>query len=261
VSKVDKAPYMPFYGNDFYGNERVKLASLAVRGLYVQLLWHEWAEGSIPSDAKHIALLVGRPEKDVMRLWEYVREFFVDRGDGRLVNEKLEGVRKQMTELRQKRVNARNKAGYKTLTNPSTKTVSSLDTDIETESDSSDSSISIIDAWVARIGRDALNEIFLRYPDKPDAYIAKVVESTEKEQKNRRPALALVGAEPVDDSMSALRKAVNRFLESDPRPLDATKREPWKARFLAAFGFAPDDFANLTDEQVESWAVASGVTQ
>ena len=45
---MDKLPWFPFYGRDFFGDETVKLFSLRQIGLYLALLWHQWEHGSIP---------------------------------------------------------------------------------------------------------------------------------------------------------------------------------------------------------------------
>lgn len=45
----EKLPWFPFYGRDFFGDEKVLLFSLRQVGMYLNLLWHQWEEGSIPS--------------------------------------------------------------------------------------------------------------------------------------------------------------------------------------------------------------------
>lgn len=46
---MDKWPWFPFYGRDFFGDETVKLFTLRQIGIYMALLWHQWEHGSIPS--------------------------------------------------------------------------------------------------------------------------------------------------------------------------------------------------------------------
>lgn len=46
---MGKLPWFPFYGRDFFFDEKVKLFSLRQVGIYLALLWHQWEHGSIPS--------------------------------------------------------------------------------------------------------------------------------------------------------------------------------------------------------------------
>ena len=44
----NKLPWMPFYGRDFFNDERVKILRMHQSCFYIYLLWHQWEEGSIP---------------------------------------------------------------------------------------------------------------------------------------------------------------------------------------------------------------------
>lgn len=46
---MQKPSWFPFYGRDFFGDEKVKMFNLRQIGIYITLLWHQWEEGSIPS--------------------------------------------------------------------------------------------------------------------------------------------------------------------------------------------------------------------
>lgn len=46
-----KLPWLPFYGRDFYLDEKVRLLSLRQEAIYLRLLWLQWEEGSIPEVA------------------------------------------------------------------------------------------------------------------------------------------------------------------------------------------------------------------
>ena len=48
---MTKLPWFPFYGRDFYLDEKVRLLSLRQEAMYLRLLWHQWEEGSIPEVA------------------------------------------------------------------------------------------------------------------------------------------------------------------------------------------------------------------
>ena len=45
---MNKLPWFPFYGRDFYLDEKVRLLSLRQEAIYLRLLWLQWEEGSIP---------------------------------------------------------------------------------------------------------------------------------------------------------------------------------------------------------------------
>lgn len=49
--------WWPFYGRDFFGDERVKLMSNAQIGMYTKLLDHQWNEGSIPTTIGYSAFM------------------------------------------------------------------------------------------------------------------------------------------------------------------------------------------------------------
>jgi uncharacterized protein YdaU (DUF1376 family) len=117
--KVEKSPALPFYGKQFYDDESVWLSSLAHQGLYVALLWHQWANGSVPADVALIARLVGQREADVRRLWPDVSKHFEPSSESpdRLLNPQLEKVRDDMVRLRQNRSIAGSKGGSKAQAN------------------------------------------------------------------------------------------------------------------------------------------------
>ncbi len=61
---MSKLPFMPFYGQDFYADEAVQLMDVCEQGAYIRLLWHQWREGSIPTDPNALAKIVGCPITD-----------------------------------------------------------------------------------------------------------------------------------------------------------------------------------------------------
>lgn len=92
--KTDKAPSMPFYGKDFYTDERVIRLSWAHQGLYARLLWWQWIEMSIAAGIKEIATVVGQ-SASTRTLWTKVEPFFpvMASDPTRRQNAKLESVR------------------------------------------------------------------------------------------------------------------------------------------------------------------------
>lgn len=89
-----KAPAYQWYPKDYDSDEAVKLMTYEQEGIYHRLLDHQWLHGSIPAEPKQIAMLVPKvPPKRFLSLWPAIAKKFSDVG-GRLVNEKLEKVRK-----------------------------------------------------------------------------------------------------------------------------------------------------------------------
>ena len=87
-----KLPWFPFYGFDFYTDERVTLLSEAEQGCYTRLLWQQWVERSVPADPATAAELIGA--EDVDRVARLLTTFFEPNGQsGRLVNPKQAEIR------------------------------------------------------------------------------------------------------------------------------------------------------------------------
>lgn len=63
------------------------------RGLYRELLDECWADGSLPNDIPELAEICGCPDDVMANAWQVLSKCFIDRGDGRLVNDKLESLR------------------------------------------------------------------------------------------------------------------------------------------------------------------------
>lgn len=119
---VEKSPYMPLYGKDIYTDVATVRLSLAHQGLYVRLLWWQWAEGSIPSDVQEVVKVLGKG-REVSKLWPEIAPFFSEQTGETMRNPKLEDVRQKMVSLRQKRQDARNKRRTNTTTTGPTNTI------------------------------------------------------------------------------------------------------------------------------------------
>lgn len=98
-----KSPAFQFYARDFLTDERCVCMNMSERGLYITLLSHAWLEGSIPGEAVTIARLVRESEKEIAKPWAAVKACFTDRGDGRLINSKLEAIRAEQEAYREAR--------------------------------------------------------------------------------------------------------------------------------------------------------------
>jgi hypothetical protein len=87
---AEKLPFLPFFGRDFYDDDRVACMGYAEQGVYVRLLWHQWVNGSIPGPEDQIAKILGQ---DVPTC---VLPCFPLNGDGRRINPRLHLERRRI---------------------------------------------------------------------------------------------------------------------------------------------------------------------
>lgn len=97
----EKAPWMPKYGRDFYGDENVEAMTWEQRGIYDFLLWKAWDEGSIPADAKKLARMCSVPPRRFAKIWADIAPCWRPHASlpGRLVQKRQERVRAASGEL------------------------------------------------------------------------------------------------------------------------------------------------------------------
>jgi uncharacterized protein YdaU (DUF1376 family) len=95
------APAFQFYPNDWRGSRRVQAMSFKERGMYFEMLIEQWDKGSVPASMADLARLLGGTEGDWTRAWPKLSACFTTRArDGRLVNAKLETVRRAREKFR-----------------------------------------------------------------------------------------------------------------------------------------------------------------
>jgi uncharacterized protein YdaU (DUF1376 family) len=98
---MSRLPYLPLYVGDFlaataeWGGEE--------RALYLLLLSHQWALGSLPSEPDRVRRVAGWGARVFRKCWPTVVKKFVER-DGRLYNLRLEVHRMRSLEIAEKRV-------------------------------------------------------------------------------------------------------------------------------------------------------------
>jgi len=100
----EQAPYMPFFGRDFYGDVNVMAQDLEEQGAYIRLSWLCWQEGTIPADVAMLAMIcsntpVSRFKK---KIWPKLCGLFEATPDGRLVHRKIESIRDGKEAFRKK---------------------------------------------------------------------------------------------------------------------------------------------------------------
>ncbi len=91
-------PWYPWFVSDWMSSGTARAMTLEQRGLYRELLDHQWNDGSLPNDEQQLQRLGNATPAEWKRSWPVVRQKFVERDDGRLVNARLERVRQQQTE-------------------------------------------------------------------------------------------------------------------------------------------------------------------
>jgi uncharacterized protein YdaU (DUF1376 family) len=101
--RPNKAPAYQWYPRDFAGDEPVQLMSLEEEGAYRRLLDHQWLHGSIPADTQPLARICKNvPVARMRKIWRAVAPCFVEAEPGRLQNRRLERVRAESREYRER---------------------------------------------------------------------------------------------------------------------------------------------------------------
>jgi uncharacterized protein YdaU (DUF1376 family) len=91
----EPAPAFQFYVKDWRSSRKVQAMSFAERGMYFEMLLEQWETGSVPASSADLAMLLGGSESVWSRAMPRLSQCFMTRRhDGRLVNAKLEAVRR-----------------------------------------------------------------------------------------------------------------------------------------------------------------------
>ena len=98
MAENDRLPYMPKYGHEFYGDDKVLVMDFAQKGMYDELLWRQWQNGSVPGELELLRCML-KPAMHEMRSWRVFVEMIdllfplVDGDPYSRQNLKLERVR------------------------------------------------------------------------------------------------------------------------------------------------------------------------
>ncbi len=87
------APAFQFYVKEWRGSRAVQLMTFAVRGMYLEMLLEQWEKLTLPDSPAACAHLLGGTLEEWEIAWTQLRQNFVARGHGRIVNRRLERVR------------------------------------------------------------------------------------------------------------------------------------------------------------------------
>jgi hypothetical protein len=103
AKQIFTAPWYPWYVNEVLDSERVEQMSLAEEGAYRRAIDKAWKKGSIPADPEAAAKTIGK--KCTVKIAEVVLKMFdpMPKNPSRMINKKLEQVRKTQEEIYNKK--------------------------------------------------------------------------------------------------------------------------------------------------------------
>lgn len=93
-----KRPAYQWYVADARNDEVYMLMTYEQRGIYRDLLDHQWVEGSIPADPALLAVLLHIDTERFRQVWPLIMGKFQPHRDTRLINAKLEAQRRELDE-------------------------------------------------------------------------------------------------------------------------------------------------------------------
>lgn len=98
------SPAFQFYPSDFLADENQMLMELAEAGAYIRLICVCWKEGSIPTDLRKLAKLVGATPKEMANIWPALAPCFDPHPviAERLVHPRLEKERRKQNQYHEK---------------------------------------------------------------------------------------------------------------------------------------------------------------
>lgn len=111
MAKELKSPAFQWYPRDVLSSERVQLMTLSEEGAYRRAIDFCWLGGSIPSDPKHLAKLIGK--SCTVAIAKVVLTMFIPHSEDpeRMIHERLEIARQQQAAWREKTSYAGKKSG------------------------------------------------------------------------------------------------------------------------------------------------------
>lgn len=92
-------PSFQLFAQDFF-MDTVEWTAEEV-GIYWRLLQAEWVNGSLPDDQGRLARIAGISTKKFPKRWQVIQIKFIQNGDGRLINQRLEETREAQREYRE----------------------------------------------------------------------------------------------------------------------------------------------------------------
>jgi len=87
---MGKAPAFQTYASDFYMD--TNSWTIEEIGIYQRLLLTEWVNGGLPDNEERLARIAGCKLKIFKKFWPNISQKFIQNGESKLVNKKLEEV-------------------------------------------------------------------------------------------------------------------------------------------------------------------------
>lgn len=110
MSEQKSLAMMPWFPRDFISATRH--LALAERGAYRELLDHQWELGSLPNDETRLARILGITIEEFRSIWAVIKDKF-ESVDGDLLNKRLEELRKEAFDRREKKIDGANMTNAK----------------------------------------------------------------------------------------------------------------------------------------------------
>ena len=162
-------------------------------GIYTRLLFYQWVNGFIPDDMVRISRIAGCSVKKVSNKWNYLSPKFTQKGEGKLVNLRLEESRIKQQEFINSSIESGRRGGLKTqetrrtqpsdpLSDPTKYPTPDPSSEIKALQSSSSSSVfkdktytedflNFWDAYPKKIGKKAAFKSWQNAKDKPPMII------------------------------------------------------------------------------------------
>lgn len=105
---MPEMPWFPFYASDWLLSRQRKRMSREARGVYVDMLAHQWEGGDLPADPQELAVILEMEVSDLHRLWPELSAAF-ERDGPSIRNAKLSEIR----EAQHKKHAERSRSGRK----------------------------------------------------------------------------------------------------------------------------------------------------
>jgi uncharacterized protein YdaU (DUF1376 family) len=140
-----KQPAFQFYAADFYMDTLTWDADEI--GVYICLLMAEWVNGPLENDTRKLAKIAKKTHQKFIKNWSKINHKFVENGDGKLKNLRLEATREKQLEYQEKQIESGRMGGLKTQekkkqtsSEPSSDAKANLQATLKPKSSSSSSS-------------------------------------------------------------------------------------------------------------------------
>lgn len=118
IHQENKTPSFPFYPKDWLTDLKVKTLTFEEQAVYFNMLCYSWLD-DLPCDIESVSRLIGYFNEQVLA--KIITKFFEEK-NGLLFNKRLEKVKQELVEFRQKKSEAGKKGNAKRWNNkPKTK--------------------------------------------------------------------------------------------------------------------------------------------